>query len=274
MPNYNNTEEMKKQYASYNNLGNRVLLHQLYSVNKLGWTNWVFQNYQLSSNQHILELGCGNAGIWSSNINKIPKGIMLKLTDFSEGMLEVAKNNTAEIGDSVEYSVVDAQSIPYGEDVFDVVIANHMLYHVPNIHKALNEISRVIKPSGVFYATTVGKENLKEINDLLHGFDARVDFAVDHIAEAFGLETGEKILSQHFNQVELLRYDDSLHITDPKPLVDYILSSQSIGNVNEIIVGAEIERFSRYIDTIFSKSGYINVKKDAGMFVSSCPKRG
>lgn len=140
-----------------------------------------------------------------------------------------------------EYAIIDAQSIPFDENTFDVVIANHMLYHVPDIDKALTEISRVLKPDGFFYATTVGNNNMKEIADILHDYDPAIDFAMNSITSAFGLESGELQLSKHFKSVKLLRYEDSLHITESKPLVDYILSSQGIGNVNEIIVGEKAD---------------------------------
>ena len=273
MQNFRNPDYMKKQYATDRNLNSRVLLHQLFSTNKFGWSNWVFQNYRLHPGQCVLELGCGNAGIWSSNNDKIPASTVLTLTDFSEGMLDAAKINTTGINATLKYAVVDAQSIPYCDNTFDIVIANHMLYHVQDIHIALKEISRVLKPDGTFYATTIGRDNMKEIAKILHGFDSAIDFAFDLITEAFGLETGGALLSHHFSSIEILRYEDSLHITEPGPLIDYILSSEGIGNVNEIIVGENIERFKSYIHDIFSRCGYIDIRKDAGMFISSRPKK-
>jgi len=62
-----------------------------------------------------------------------------------------------------------------------------------------------------------------------------------------------------------------LHITDPKPLVDYVLSSQGIGNVSDIITGDKIDEFTGYIENLFKHKGYIDIKKDAGMFVSGIP---
>jgi SAM-dependent methyltransferase len=43
---------------------------------------------------------------------------------------------------------MDIQAIPYGEETFDTVIANHVLEHVPNDIQALQEIWRVLKPNG------------------------------------------------------------------------------------------------------------------------------
>lgn len=267
MQNFKDTTEMKEQYKTDKNLNSRVMLHQLYSTNKFGWSKWIFQNYQIKSGQYILELGCGNAGMWSSNSDIILPDIRLVLSDFSEGMIEASKINTKDAKYVIDYAVIDAQSIPYDDDMFDIVIANHMLYHVPDIDKALTEIARVLKPDGTFYATTLGNSNFKELIDILYDYDPQIDFAMELITEAFGLETGEALLSRYFKSVEMLRYEDSLHITEPQPLIDYLLSSQGIGNINDIIVDDKIADFAKYIEGLFAEKGYIDIQKDAGMFI-------
>ncbi len=57
----------------------------------------------------------------------------------------------------VQFKEIDAQSIPFEDETFDAVIANHMLYHVPDRPKAIAEIKRVLKPGGRLIATTIGK---------------------------------------------------------------------------------------------------------------------
>ena len=76
----------------------------------------------------VLELGAGNGALWSQNIDKVPAGVNIILSDISEGMLADAKN---EIGDKPEfqYAVIDAQKIPFADDTFDLVIATHMLFY-------------------------------------------------------------------------------------------------------------------------------------------------
>ena len=61
------------------------------------------------------------------------------------------------------FEVVDAQLIPYEKHTFNVVIANYMLYHVPDLAKALSEIRRVLQPKGRLYATTVGLNQMAEL---------------------------------------------------------------------------------------------------------------
>lgn len=90
----------------------------------------------------VLELGCGTGDMWKRKSNLITKCAELVLTDFSEGMIQTAHST---IGDfpNVTYRVVDIQEIPFEMNKFDIVIANMMLYHVPDLGKGLSEVKRV-----------------------------------------------------------------------------------------------------------------------------------
>ncbi|MEJ2249810.1 MAG: methyltransferase domain-containing protein [Candidatus Lokiarchaeota archaeon] len=70
----------------------------------------------------------------------------------------------------MKFKIIDAEEIPYRNQVFDVVLACHMLYHIPNIKKALTSINRVIKPSGRFISTTTSKRHIWELRNFLSKF--------------------------------------------------------------------------------------------------------
>jgi len=250
------SDEMQKQYGTAQNLNTRAALHALFSTNPLGWSNWVFQQYDLRPGQAVLELGCGSAGMWQGRAGEL-QGVKLLLSDFSRGMLDAARENTRGLP-GVEYQVIDAQDIPHPGASFDVVIANHMLYHVPDIDRALGEFSRVLKPDGVLYATTLGNGNMEELHDMLRRFYPGNAF--DSITAAFRLENGAAQLRRHFANVELRRYPDSLHITRAQPLVDYVLSMSGMEDASE---------FAQHIEGLIARDGAIDITKDAGMFTAS-----
>ncbi len=179
-------------------------------------------------------------------------------------MLDQARQNLAA-GCPFSFELIDAQSIPYEDETFDVVIANHMLYHVPDRPRALAEIRRVLKPGGLFYATTIGDPHLQELYALAYQFDP--EGAVDHlkVAAEFSLESGMDQLRAFFQNVEMERYPDSLHITEAAPLVDYILSTFKFGGWGDRRAGllAFIEREMR------ARGGAIDITKDSGIFISS-----
>ena len=61
----------------------------------------------------------------------------------------------------------DCQKLPFADDEFDLVIANHVLFYCENIENACKEIFRVMKSGGMLIAGTYGKEHMKEINELV-----------------------------------------------------------------------------------------------------------
>lgn len=97
--------------------------------------------------------------IWAKHPDAIRLCSALVLTDLSEGMLEAARDCVGEY-DNVSYEQADTQSIPFEQDSFDAVIANMMLYHVPDLRRALLEVRRVLKPGGSFYCATFGEHGI------------------------------------------------------------------------------------------------------------------
>ena len=146
-----------------------------------------------------------------------------------------------------------------------------MLYHVSDINAALSEISRVLKPNGLFFAATFGNDNLKEVDDILINFNKNADPVANMINAAFSLENGEACLKKHFNSVKLKRYENSLHITDVKLLTEYFLSYRGMGNIGEILSEDKIPQFEMYVKELFSKKGYVDITQDEGLFISGNP---
>jgi len=252
---------LEKQYKDASNLDARIHLHQRFSVNKVGWHPWVFDRFDLPPRCRILELGCGPGYLWLDNLDRIPSGWEIILSDFSAGMLEETKRNL-ESQHQFQYKVIDAQSIPLESGYFDAVIANHMLYHVPDRPLALSDIRRILKPAGYFYASTVGDRHLIEIGDLIRKFDVELT-SWGRVADSFTLENGMAQLAQWFTRIKLYRYEDALEVTEVTPLVDYILSGWA-----HIPVERQ-EQFREFVAReMESLGGVVHITKDSGLFVS------
>jgi ubiquinone/menaquinone biosynthesis C-methylase UbiE len=264
---------VRLQYNSDKNLYARQALHRGFSTNKYGWENWVFDQYMFKSNDRVIEFGCGNGSIWANNRNKITKDIKVILTDLSEGMLSTTKDNLLGIEQVIDYSAMDIQNIVYEDSSFNCAIANHMLYHVQDRDLAISEIVRILKSDGTFHATTNSIYNMKEFKDLVGNFDSRLDYISFSVANEFGLENGAKQLSKYFDSVEKLIYEDSLHITEAKPLVDYVLSLEGHVNIHDIMTESRIKDFYRYLEDIILKEGSIDISKTSGMFIAKKPKK-
>lgn len=260
-----NTEKiLLSQYKNSSNLSARINIHDTFSTNKYGWHRWLFDQIKIKPNMKILELGCGNASLWIRNIDRIPQNIDITLSDLYEGMLEDAKSNLGEYSTRFNFKLIDAQNITFEDNTFDIVIANHMLYHVPDRNLALKEIKRILKPGAFFYASTIGKSHLIELYSLLRKFNNQLHISEFNYAEAFGLETGQGQLSKYFKNITLNRYADSLLVTKTDPLIAYIKSAS--GNAKEELVKDKLKSFQEFLTSELTKEGKICITKDSGVF--------
>ena len=264
LPALNDPQYLEKQYQDSSNLDARIQIHRRFSINPYGWHPWVFDHLDLPPRCRILELGCGPAYLWLENLARIPTGWEITLSDFSAGMLEQARRNLAGKR-PFQFRVVDAQSIPCEAASFDAVIANHMLYHVPDRTAAFAEIRRILKPAGRFYASTVGGRHLTEMGDLIRKFDPALDTWENFgkAADSFTLENGAAQLSPWFPKVRVYRYEDSLKVTEATPLVDYLLSGRGY-----IPIESQTD-FRQFVAREMEvRGGAIHITKDSGLFVS------
>jgi DNA-binding transcriptional MerR regulator/trans-aconitate methyltransferase len=261
----NTDKKSLEQYENASNLKARIRIHELFSTNKQGWMHWFFDQLNLPSKISVLELGCGDGSLWDKNFDRIPPTWDIILTDFSQGMLKDAKINFGTKSDRFKFRIIDAQSIPFKDCKFDVVIANNMLYHVSDKEKTFSEIKRVLKPDGYFYASTVGKNHMKELRDIISIFNCNnITSESWNETISFQLENGIQQVSNWFNRVKLKRYSDSLKVTSAMPLVDYIFSMP--GNTKEFFTETNLQKLIDFLEHEIRKNGGIHITKDTGFF--------
>ena len=157
----------------------------------------------------------------------------------------------------------DIQNIPFPDNCFDAVIANYMLYHVPDITKGLSEVKRILKPGGKFYSATNGTGGMqKYISEALKKINPQSTAYTEVLA--FNLQNGKDVLSGHFQDIVRIDYEDSLAVTDTQDLIDWIKSSIAAA---EIPVN-DLNSLYDYFENIRQKEGAINIPKETGLFIS------
>jgi ubiquinone/menaquinone biosynthesis C-methylase UbiE len=249
------------QYKDASNLDARIVIHRRFSTNSYGWFKWVFDTLlQLPENAGILELGSGPGYLWKENIDRIPPDWNITLSDLSAGMIDAAWRNLVVAGRAFQFKEIDAQSIPFDNETFDAVIANHMLYHVPDRPKAIAEIKRVLKSGGCLIATTVGESHMKRMMDWYER--ASNGECASMATLSFTLENGLEQLAPFFTNVRLSRYEDNLRVTELEPILAYIRSGISSADLK----ADELERIKQELQSELNRNGEAFISKDSGLF--------
>ncbi len=255
-------KSLKNQYQNATNISSRINLHSLYSQNKQGWFPWIFQQCHIKPRLRILELGCGDGTLWTDNLALIPEDISITLSDISSGMLRDARRAIGSSDTRFAFRAFDCKKIPYKDESFDLVIANHVLFYCDDIPAVLKEICRVLSPEGHFLCSAYGKAHMQEVSQLVEDFDNRIVLSADKLYERFGRENGRKILEPFFPDAKWLSYEDFLLVQDAEPLISYVLSCH--GNQNQYILDHYKE--FRAFATKKTAKGF-RITKDAGVFL-------
>ncbi|MDE6108462.1 MAG: methyltransferase domain-containing protein, partial [Oscillospiraceae bacterium] len=179
------------------------------------------------------------------------------LSDLSEGMLQKAQENLQGM-EKIRFSTIDIQDIPFEDNTFDVVIANMMLYHVPDMAKGLGEVRRVLKPGGRFYSATYGEHGIMDYLCRLFR-----DYGVeDNTSHLFTLQNGKARLSPFFQRVERYDYEDSLRVTHPEDMADYMETLTGMSTFHDLPRDTVLAVLKENMT-----DGVLTVPKEYGLFV-------
>ena len=260
--NMSNQTLVNEQYKNTNNLELRKSLHEKYSINKLGFQKWMFEQYPFRPQMKVLELGSGRGELWKyyfENDTLKSYEMDITLSDFSDGMVDCLQQRYSD--KNIAVKKIDILDIPFEKDTFDLIIANSMLYHVKDINLALSEVKRVLKNDGLFYCSTLGTNGMMQylyqaLDELGISYEANTNIS-------FTLQNGAQLLKRQFGKVERYDYEDALEIDKVEDYVDYIYSMASM-------VGLDRNKYDMLLNFFNSRkvNGYLHVPKEYGMFVA------
>ena len=152
---------------------------------------------------------------------------------------------------------MDAAYIPFADATFDAIIANHMLYYQSDLGKTLLEMSRVLKPQGRLYASTLGQKHLHELKTLARTLNPSISRKSP--SAKFSLENGGEQLLPRFRQVNLRHYMDILIVTEVDPLIAYFRSTRLHND-------KQLATIRRYLEAYMKKHGAIRASTNSGIF--------
>jgi len=278
-------DALRRQYETDDALRIRQEIHARYSVPTLDYPEWVLGRVVWRGDEQILDVGSGR-GTYAERIHAHIGGARYVGVDSSLGMLQSWKEvDSARVQG-------DAATLPFADQTFDVVMANHMLYHIADIGATLREIKRVLKPEGILIASTNSVETMPEFSALLRRAVMHVTANIIastygrpgtvlpnagarpplSLYERFSLENGAQILGREFFAV--VRYDlpHALVFPEAAPAVAYLESWRSMhepGLPVGVTWQAVIEVVEEQIERIIQHFGELVVIKLNGALVAS-----
>ena len=263
-------EEVVAQYATDENLVNRISIHD-FSTSKQSFYSWLLESIELKENMKILDIGCGNAFFWKSIAKDLPNNLEIHLVDYSEGMIESAKKSVEGISKEYPNKCLkfvfdkrDATDFSYPISGFDRIMANHVLFHLSKDSRLqlYPKIQELLAKGGRFSCSLIGKNHMKEINDLINEYYPNIEIALEKFDIL--LENAEEELKKYFKVLKVEEQDNDLLVPDEEFVFNYVASYSQTAKE---IVSKEKELFLERVCAKKNTDGYMYIHKSTGNVV-------
>ena len=149
------------------------------------WIRKILENAPDKEKLRILDIGCG-PGFFTINLSKL--GHDVTGIDISREMVIVAKENAEEQGLKCDFKVMNANSLEFPDNTFDLIINRVVTWTLPDLYECYREWRRVLAPNGrliVFdanhYANVFSEERAEKMRLMMrqHILDGKEPFS-DH----------------------------------------------------------------------------------------------
>jgi SAM-dependent methyltransferase len=222
------TDALREEYQTIDNWLVRARIHEQYTHPKKSFVDWVLKLYPWKGNERVLDVGCGPGRYYKHIAKKMPDVTYIGL-DYSPAMM--AKHRAT--GHLTRGNI---EQLPFEDNTFDVVMANHMLYLAPDVEGAVLELRRVLKPDGVLFAATTSITSTPQFRELFRraillvsppGRSREVTIP-ETMHRRFSLENGSRILSRHFYAVVRHDLPSSFIFNDVEPIMEYLEATRAV----------------------------------------------
>jgi ubiquinone/menaquinone biosynthesis C-methylase UbiE len=188
--------------------------------------------------RRVLEVGGGEGELAERIVNELRAELVA--IDQSERMVELQRSK------GIDACVGDVQELPFANAEFDVAVAAWVLFHVPDLGRAVAELARVLKPTGRLVAVTSSTEHFQDLWERAGGTNPHSRFN-------FRSENGTEILERHFRHVER-RDAQGAATMDPNTIRRFAASSENLAALADVADRGETVRVRTH-STIFVAVG-------------------
>jgi 2-polyprenyl-6-hydroxyphenyl methylase/3-demethylubiquinone-9 3-methyltransferase len=105
----------------------------------------------------VLDLGCAG-GFMAEALND--RGATVSGIDPAAEAVEAARAHAAQTGRAIQYDVGVGEDLPHADGAFDAVVCVDVLEHVADLPRVLAEVTRVLRPGGLFLFDTINRNAL------------------------------------------------------------------------------------------------------------------
>ena len=202
---------------------------------------WALDLVPLHAGATVLDAGCGwgrftwplieTYSLASSNIT---------CSDSSPGMLQTTAQEAARRHHHPRFVAAGIQALPFPALQYGGAMANHVLYHLPDIAAGIQELARVVQEDGWLLATTNSDDVNVPVLDFHYAALDRID--IDYVSEIhspFSMENGEQLLGRSFRKVEQVYFEDETlyHSAD-----EFLASYKTIGRYRNLLVREDVSQ--------------------------------
>jgi 2-polyprenyl-6-hydroxyphenyl methylase/3-demethylubiquinone-9 3-methyltransferase len=108
----------------------------------------------------VLDVGCGG-GFSCEFMAK--RGAIVSGVDLSPACIESARLHAQKTRLTIDYRAGVAEQLPFESNQFDCVVCVDVLEHIADLAQTLREVSRVLKPGGIFFFDTPNRTLFSKI---------------------------------------------------------------------------------------------------------------
>ncbi len=259
-----------EQYGTTDRLKIRIENHQLYSERTDDFLAWALDYLDPTPGDLVLDVGCGT-GLYHPALCARGARVVVGL-DPSPTMVAATQKQAGEQGLTVVAMVGDAQHLPLPDGAYDRVMANHVLFFVPDQRAALREMRRVLKPTGRVLLVTNAADHGQRLEALHEQAAQQLGYTPSaRPVQRFNLDH-LPMVQEIFPTAERVERPDAFVF----PTIDAALRYYATGGIDALVdlptdashrqkllelVGEQIER-------IVSREGTFRVPKTTGCFVT------
>lgn len=174
--------------------------------------------------KNVLDIGCAGGFMAEALAHR---GARVTGIDPASDAINAARTHARTERLSIRYDVGVGETLPYESDGFDAVVCVDVLEHVADLNKVLSEVTRTLRPGGLFLFDTINRNPLARIatitiaEDVLrllpHGTHDPAKFIKPH--ELRAAMTGAGLVPEAMTGLGPRRIDRNLNLTfGPLPL--------------------------------------------------------